>query len=453
MSKILQVAWREFFVTVSSKAFLLGLLALPAIGALMALVMPRVFDFRAVDVEGEIAIVDADGRVATALDAALDPATQRARRDAAAARALEQMPAGVRAVGGGAIESAMGGVPNLRVVERPADADIEQEKRRLYAPPAGELPPLALVIVHADAVEPAAGSDAYGTYDLYVPQNLDDRVVNAIRQSLREAIVESRIRARGLDPGAIRAIIDVPRVASITVSGEAERRTVGGLSFLLPVSFGALLFIGVITGGQALLTSTVEEKSSRVIEVLLSAVSPLELMAGKLLGQMAVSAVALGLYVAMGVAVLGAFALLGLVNFALLFYLAVFFVITYLVIGSLMMAAGSAVNEMREAQTLTMPITLLMIAPWMLWMPISSNPDSTFSVVMSFVPPINTFAMLLRMTSLSPPPMWQVWLTIGIGVASVFVALWFTAKVFRVGLLMYGKPPNFRTLIRWARAA
>jgi ABC-2 type transport system permease protein len=73
--------------------------------------------------------------------------------------------------------------------------------------------------------------------------------------------------------------------------------------------------------------------------------------------------------------------------------------------------------------------------------------------VTSFLPPLNPFVMLIRMTSTSPPPMWQVWLSILIGAASVYFALWFAAKVFRVGLLMYGKPPNFATLIRWVRMA
>jgi ABC-2 type transport system permease protein len=131
----------------------------------------------------------------------------------------------------------------------------------------------------------------------------------------------------------------------------------------------------------------------------------------------------------------------------------IFFVIMYLVFGSLMMAVGSAVNEMREAQGLMMPLMLLQIIPWILWMPISRNPNSTLSIIMSFLPPVNTFGMLLRMASSAPPPWWQVWLSIGIGVASVFVAIWFAAKVFRIGLLMYGKPPNIGTLIRWARSA
>jgi ABC-2 type transport system permease protein len=96
---------------------------------------------------------------------------------------------------------------------------------------------------------------------------------------------------------------------------------------------------------------------------------------------------------------------------------------------------------------------MVLILPWILWLPISRAPDSTFAVVTSFLPPINPFVMLIRMASNSPPPWWQVWLSIGVGVASVFGALWFASKVFRVGLLMYGKPPNFKTLIKWIRMA
>jgi ABC-2 type transport system permease protein len=86
-------------------------------------------------------------------------------------------------------------------------------------------------------------------------------------------------------------------------------------------------------------------------------------------------------------------------------------------------------------------------------MPISRAPDSLFSVVMSFLPPVNPFVMMVRIASTSPPPWWQVWLSILIGVASVYGALWFAGKVFRVGLLMFGKPPNFATLIKWVRMA
>src|SRR5208283_530447 len=118
---------------------------------------------------------------------------------------------------------------------------------------------------------------------------------------------------------------------------------------------------------------------------------------------------------------------------SLIFYLLILFVITYLVMGSLMMAVGSAVNDMKEAQGLMMPLMLIFMVPWILWFPISLRPDSVLSVTMSFIPPMNTFAILLRMASSSPPPFWQIWLSILIGVASVFGAVWFSANIFRIG--------------------
>jgi ABC-2 type transport system permease protein len=118
-----------------------------------------------------------------------------------------------------------------------------------------------------------------------------------------------------------------------------------------------------------------------------------------------------------------------------------------------MLSVGAVVNDMREAQSLMMPIMLLLTFPFWVWFPISMNPNSGFSTVLSMIPPVNTFAMLIRLSSTTPPPWWQVFLSIGIGIAGVFAALWFASKVFKIGLLMYGKPPNLATLVRWARQA
>ena len=214
-----------------------------------------------------------------------------------------------------------------------------------------------------------------------------------------------------------------------------------------------LLFMGVMGSGQGMLTTTIEEKSSRVIEVLLSAVSPMQLMAGKLLGHMGISLLGMSLYLVVGLLMLSSFSLFGLIDASLILYLFIFYLIAFFTIGSLMMAIGSAVNDLREAQSLLMPVTLLLIVPWMFWMPISRNPSSTFAVVVSFLPPVNSFAMLLRLASADPPPAWQVWISIALGVAGVVGATWVAAKVFRIGLLMFGKPPNFATLVRWVRAA
>jgi ABC-2 type transport system permease protein len=108
---------------------------------------------------------------------------------------------------------------------------------------------------------------------------------------------------------------------------------------------------------------------------------------------------------------------------------------------------------MNEAQSLFGPVMLVLMVPYLLSPIIGRAPNSTFSTVMSFVPPVNTFVMMSRLASDSPPPAWQVWLTVLVGCVSALAAVWFASKVFRIGLLMHGKPPNFATLLRWARAA
>jgi ABC-2 type transport system permease protein len=455
MKRVFHIAVREFVVTVGNRAFIVGLLVMPALIAAFATLMPRLFTARDYKVEGQIRIIDPTGLVTPQLRTTMDARQIAARRVEQAQRAMANAPPAVRDLAGNrgdqAIQTALGPIPDLRLEERPANADVQQEKAWLSEEGPG-LTHMALVAIHPNAVVPS-GDLEYGTYDLFVPSNLDDRADSEIQQSLREALINARGEAQSLNRAKINAIIQVPRVRSVTVTRGDERQTVRGFNIILPVSVAALLFIGVMTGSQALLTSTVEEKSNRVIEVLLSAVSPMELMAGKLIGQMAVSLLVLALYIAMGLTLLTSLSLFGLFNPWLILYVLIFFVIMYLVFGSLMMAIGAAVNEMREAQGLMMPLMLIMMVPWILWFPISRNPNSLSSVALSFLPPVNTFAMLLRMASNAPPPWWQVWLSIAIGVGSVFVAIWFAAKVFRIGLLMYGKPPNFATLIRWARSA
>jgi len=455
------IAVREFLGTVMTRGFLIGVLILPALLALAFTLGPRLLNQRSAPVRGQIAVVDPTGRVAGELREAATPQAIGARRAEAARRVMAAAPAAVReaaesgaAASNAAVERISGAVPELQVVERAADADdpadLRSHKAWLTDTTPGERH-LALIVVQRDAVDPAPGGGEYGTYQLYVPPNLDDRIENVLFDCLRAAIVSARAKAQRLDPRSVDALVRVNRAASITVSKVGERATVGVFNRVLPFAFVGLLLFSVMMGGQGLVTSTVEEKTSRVIEVLLSAVSPFELLAGKILGQMAVSLVVLGLYIGLAFMVLASFALFGLLDLTLVLYLLLFFVITYLTIGSAMAAVGSAVNEMREAQSLMMPIILVMMVPWMLAEPIARQPNSTFSTAISFVPPVNTFAMLLRMTSSAPPPAWQVWVTIVIGLAAVVGSVWCAAKVFTIGLLMYGKPPDMKTLWRWIR--
>jgi len=443
MSRVLEIAKREFVATVFTRGYIIALLIFPAMIALGVTVGPRVFMDRTFRVEGEIAVIDLSERVTPELRTALT-----------AEKPVADLATIARAARGDAPNAmqALGMAPKLTLIERPATADLEREKLWLRAAAPG-LPHLALAVIHANAVEPRTGETTLGSYDLYLPPRTDLRVEAPVQQALHDAVVSARLATHGLDRVTVNDLVTVPRAQAITVADGGERTGGGGFAFILPAAFMFLLFMGVMGSGQGMLTSTIEEKGSRVIEVLLSAVSPMQLMAGKLIGHMGISLLGMSVYLALGLLGLAAFSLFGLLDLSLIFYLFVFFLIAFFTLGSLMMAVGSAVNDMREAQSLMMPLMMLMIAPWVLWMPISRNPDSTLAVVVSFLPPVNTFGMLLRMSSTSPPPLWQVWLSIGIGIVGVVATVWFTSKVFRIGLLMFGRPPNLATLIRWVRAA
>lgn len=460
MKRILLVAQREFVATVATRAFIFAALLTPVLMGGLIMLLPRLIRESPPKVEGEVAIVDPTGQVEAGLREYLEPERMAARREEAFKRLQEAMPAALRTAprAGQAVdqslEQALGEVPTLAVVTLSPGTDVEGAKAPLRAvgtPESGGVERLALVVVHPDAVAPGAGRERFGSYDLYVRGKLDDRIEREISEGVREAIITARIERSGLDRRQIDALTKVDRVTSRSVTAGGEDRTNRVLNQMIPMAFMGLLLISVLMSGQYLLTTTVEEKSNRVVEVLLSAVSPMELMTGKILGQMLVGLLVLALYLGLGLMALLSFASLGLLDPMLMVFLFVFYLLAYLSIGAFMAAIGSAVNEMREAQGLMTPVMLIIMIPWFLWMPISRDPNATYAVVLSFIPPLSNFVIMLRLASTTPPPMWEVLLSVMAGVAGVVASLWFAGKIFRVGLLMFGKPPNLSTLIRWAR--
>ena len=447
------IAGREIATTVLNKGFLFGLLIMPAMFALIAVVAPRIIGSRP-QVRGQVALIDPTGQLAPALRTALDPETVRKQREQAVRREAERAAPGTGERAGRAIEAVIGLPPLLQLMDRPVGGDLEAEKAKLIAPPDGQADRLlALVVVHPDAIVRPAGKSEYGTYDLFVASALDNQTEEFLTRGLRQAIVDLRLRAGQFDQEAIQETMRVAEPQSTIVAASGEQESRRGFQTALPFILGVLLFMGVMIGGQTLMTSTIEEKSSRVIEVLLAAVSPMELMMGKLLGQLAVGLMVMGIYVGLGIFALFQFAMFGLLDPMLVVYLLVFFLVTYLLFGALMMAIGAAVNQMNEAQSLLGPVMILLIVPYVLAPIIGQAPNSPFSIAVSFIPPINTFAMLSRLASSTPPPAWQVWLTVAVGAGAAFLTVWFAAKIFKIGLLMHGKPPNMATLIRWARLA
>ena len=454
INRVLIVAWRDFVATVSSKGFVLGLLVMPLLMLAFVHLLPRIAGSHGPQLHGEVEVIDATGKVLPELRGALNPTTGAPIAAQSIQRAMTPgAPVQGQRAGMNPRMTTNGTAPDLTVLELPADSDVSRAKFWLIQPPKAEPRHLALIVIHPDAVIRGASNREYGTYDLYVSRGLDEATETVIHEGLRRALIASRLKASGFDQGAVEATMRVTQPNSIIVAAAGEQPARRGLSRMLPFICGILLFIGVITGGQLLMTSTVEEKSSRVVEVLLAAVSPVELMSGKLLAQLGVGLVIMVTYVGLGILTLAQFSMMSLLDPMLVVYLVTFYVITYLVYGALMLAIGAAVNQIADAQSLMGPVMILLIIPYFLTQFIGQAPNSSFSVAMSFIPPVNTFAMLARLASGTPPPLWQVWISLSLGLAAAAVTVWFAAKIFKIGLLMHGKPPSFATLVRWARMA
>ncbi|MBX3355287.1 MAG: ABC transporter permease [Phycisphaeraceae bacterium] len=425
--KIAAVAWREFRYTALTKAFIFGAIGVPAFMVVLVMALPMVMKSTTTVVRGTVTIIDPTGEVAPHLERLL-------------AREAAESSEGSRRddIGGGPLE--------LTLVRESDAANLETLIGSL-----GDDGSVAVVRVPDGLLEDPSSSKSTWELDLVVQNATPWHVTQRLERMSRSAAVEARLAHLGIDATQMRALMQPPRITSQRVSPQGGLKKEDVFSrLMLPVGFMMLLWICVFTSGQYLLTTTIEEKSSRVMEVLLSAVSPMQLLTGKLLGQAMVSMVMLGMYTGAGVSMLVFLAMADLVQPIQYLWLLLYFAMAYFMVATMMVAVGSAVSDLREAQALITPVMLILMVPLFLWLPISTAPNGGFATAASFIPPAIPFVMILRLASTSEPvPMWQIALSLVAGFASVMVMLWAAARIFRVGILMQGKPPTPRELLRW----
>jgi ABC-2 type transport system permease protein len=465
-TKVGAVAWREFKHTALTKAFIIGAVvfpivvwgAFPMIVALTQQTVPRV--------EGTVAIIDPTGEVMRAAEIEFDPVRlaeiQTAEREQAA-KLVEQIQSNPR----GAIEvitdaedleslsEGLGGSISFDVtLERvPAEADLDLQKERVRA---GSL--LAVVEVPPgilDAqklVEAAAGGAPSPALKVFTSADIRPVHTRLLNEKLRAAVVRARADRLDRDVELLKALVRGPRIETTALGeGGGEQEEATEIKEFLPFALVILMTICAFTSGQYLLTTTIEEKSNKVMEVLLSAVSPLQLMTGKILGQGLVSAVMLLMYGALAGAALFMFGTPGLVSPLHIACFFVYFLVAYFTTAATMASIGSAVNDMHDAQTLMVPAMMaLLFLPMLLMFPASQDPTGLLATIFSFIPPVIPYVMMVRIAA-SEVPAWQIGLSMLIGTGSALGCLWMAAKIFRVGVLMYGKPPSPLEMIKWIR--
>jgi ABC-2 type transport system permease protein len=269
---------------------------------------------------------------------------------------------------------------------------------------------------------------------------------HTVRGAVTQAMQQARLRAAGLAPELVAQF----SAATPVVHSFSPRAAKGQVSMkdrlpsLLGLGMAFVLFFAIFTGAGILLNSVIEEKSSRILEVLLSSATVPELLGGKILGVAGVSAFIIAGWGAMGLLALqraapGMVAEVGaaLMTHGLVIWFAFFFVLGYLMYASVFAAIGAFCETVREAQTLLGPIMILISIPIMFLTLALEHPDAPLIVALSWIPPFTPFLMTARLAS--GPPLWQVLGALILMAATTTTVVWLCARAFRAGALSTGK--------------
>jgi ABC-2 type transport system permease protein len=270
-----------------------------------------------------------------------------------------------------------------------------------------------------------------------------------------------RLTQRGVPGGDIDRIMTDTPIDAVQISKSGQEKKGGAATFMVGFMLTALLLVPSFVYGLEIMRGIIQEKNDRVVEVLISSMSPSELLIGKILGVAAVGLTQIAVWLVLigGVgafaATAGSFAgfdLLQFVSVGFFVYFLVFFILAYLTYVCVYAIGGAVCNSDKEAQQLIAPITMTMMLPWFMMAAIITNPDSSLAVGFSLAPVFGPLTMFVR-TLVADPPMWHVLLSIAVSIVTISVFFWITAKIFRVGILSYGKRPTIPELVRWLKVA
>lgn len=307
-----------------------------------------------------------------------------------------------------------------------------------------------------DAVLDPAGHTAVSYYSSHAS---DETLPHWLGQSINAAIIARRFRQAQVDPVVVTRLM---RTVEVDQLGLLDRDARGGVTrasridpvrtIAVPAAAMMILLFSVMSTAPQLLNSTIEEKMSRVSEVLIGSVTPFELMSGKLLGTAAVSLLLAVVYVAGGIAVARHYGYGDAILPSYVAWLFAFLALAILMFGSVFIAIGAACTDLKDTQALMPPAMLMMMLPFMVWFPVVRAPESPLALGLSLWPTAAPFLMLLRVAIPPGPPLWQIALSFALTTAAAAAAVYAAGKIFRTGLLMQGKSATFGEMLRWVRA-
>jgi ABC-2 type transport system permease protein len=292
---------------------------------------------------------------------------------------------------------------------------------------------------------------ARNTADLFTKGNVEDAINRAVRG---QRLVENGISEAQVAKASERVYLKMIEAGGKESKGEA--------SFFLVFGIGLLIYMSVLLYGQFVLGAVIEEKETRIAEILFSSMRSFPLMMGKLIGVSLVALTQLGIWAMAflafsiwGVSLLAARGMpITLPHLApmIFVYFIIFFLMGYFIYSTVYAVVGSMVTTTQEGGQLALPIVLMLVAGFYLSFNIIRSPSSPLAFWASMFPFFAPITMLVRIVT-ETPPLWQILLSLGIGVVTIVGLVWLASRIYRIGMLMYGKKATIPEVWRWVRQA
>jgi ABC-2 type transport system permease protein len=418
MGKTATVIKREYLERVKKKSFIIGTILGPILMAGLILV-PGLMMTVSTEKQWHISVVDQTGHLFPRLKTALDDTLKNGQRR----YVLEEICTSAE--------------------------QIESIRKTLNERVAGNLISAYLVI------NPRIMST--GEAKLFAKNVGDFTVIERIESSLSRIVVEDRLNQEGLDPEQVNDLTRRVRMKTMKVGRRGERESGFGQVYLETMVFVIILYITILIYGVTVMRGVIEEKSTRIVEILLSSMSSTQLMAGKILGVGCVGLTQYIIWIAFslvlstfGASYFGQGQIVRAISASTFLYFLLFYVLGYFLYATLYAGVGAICTTEQDAQQAQFPIIAMLVLPMLLAAAIIKNPDGGLATILSLIPFFSPILMFMRI-NVATPPVGQILASILLLAVTIVLMIWLVAKIFRVGLLMYGKRPTLPEMARWMR--
>ena len=323
--------------------------------------------------------------------------------------------------------------------------------------------------------------------EIYSSKQLPMTLTSHIRSTMKQVVEHNKLMASGIDPSIVKAASTTINVQSIRMNDDSEQKSFGELEFFLGMFLCMIIYFAIFLFAQQVMRGVIEEKTNRIIEVIVSSVKPFELMMGKIIGIALVGLTQFLLWVVLTLVITGVastflptqevfstgtvmteqiaeatsgsdsqgiltkvFDVINSINIKTILWCFLFYFIGgYFLYSAMFAAIGAAVDNETDTQQFATPITMLMIIPLLCSGIIANAPDSSIAMWLSMIPFTSPLAMMLRIPY--GVPIWQLAVSLVLLFATFIVFTWLAGKIYRTGILMYGKKVSWKEIFKWIK--